>query len=120
MSGRTYDWAPQCCPRDVELAELPDWLVTIIKNRSQHGRVVSLDEWRRRVSDPVKDGERHTRFLQVAGHLIANPLLDPIIARDLLLAWNRQNFDPPLAERDALTMIENLAERERAKQRWSP
>jgi hypothetical protein len=119
-SGKLYTWAPQCCPKDAELAELPDWLDTIIKNRSQHGRVVSLDEWRRRVSDRVPDGERHERFLQFAGHLIANPLLDPIIARDLLLAWNRQNFDPPLAERDAMAMIENLAARERAKQRWSP
>ena len=70
--------------------------------------------------EPVREGERHTRFLQVAGHLIANPLLDPIVARDLLLSWNRQNFDPPLSERDAMQMIENLAERERMKHQWPP
>ena len=97
----------------------PAWLNTIIRNRTQHGCVVSLDEWRRRVREPVREGERHTRFLQVAGHLIANPLLDPIVARDLLLSWNRQNFDPPLSERDAMQMMRTSPSAS-MKHQWPP
>ena len=43
---------------------------------------------------------------------------DPEIARELLLAWNMQNFNPPLSERDALQMIESLREREINKHYW--
>jgi hypothetical protein len=93
-------------------------LLTIIKSRTHCGRPRSVQEWRSIAATRVLDGERHTIFLKLAGHLIANPLLDPQVARDLLLAWNEVRCDPPPGAKDCLTMIENLAERELAKQRW--
>jgi bifunctional DNA primase/polymerase-like protein len=117
-SGRTYVWEPQCSPADAPLAEPPEWLLNVIRSRTHCGRPTSIDEWRALVRDRVTEGDRHRVFLKIAGHLIANPLLDPVVARDLLLALNRANFEPPLSERDCLGMIENLCVRESHKDKW--
>jgi len=117
-SGRTYKCLPQNAPGEAPLASPPDWLLTIIKNRTHCGRARSIQEWRSIARMRVVDGERHKIFLTFAGHLIANPLLDPEIARELLLAWNEVRCDPPLGERDVMQMIEDLCERELAKAKW--
>jgi hypothetical protein len=117
-SGRTYKWLPQSSPAEVPLADPPDWLVSLIKTRSHCGRAVSVEGWRKIAGTRVEDGERHRTFLKIAGHLIANPLNDPIMVRELMLGWNRGMCDPPLTDKDVLQMIENLVERELAKQRW--
>jgi hypothetical protein len=117
-SGQRYEWLPQCSPADAPLAEPPEWLLSVIRSRTHCGRPTPVEEWRRIARERVADGERHSTFLKLAGHLIANPMLDPIAARELLLAWNEVRFDPPLSEKDCLGMIENLCEREIAKHQW--
>ena len=116
--GDTYQWLPQCSPLDVALAEPPAWLLTTIRSRSHCGRPASLQDWRALAGTRLADGERHKQFLRLAGHLIANPLNDPVEIRELLLGWNRGMCDPPLTDKDALTMIERLCERELAKEKW--
>jgi hypothetical protein len=118
VSGGTYKWLPQSAPGEAPLAAPPEWLLSVIKNRTHCGRSRSIQEWRSIAKERVTDGARHKTFLQFAGLLIANPLLDPYIARELLLAWNEVRCDPPLGTQDCLTMIENLAERELAKDKW--
>jgi hypothetical protein len=56
--------------------------------------------------------------MRIAGHLISNPLNDPIEIRELMLGWNRGMCDPPLTENDCLQMLENIAARELAKGKW--
>jgi hypothetical protein len=64
------------------------------------------------------DGERHTTLLRISGHLIANPLNDPLEIRELLLGWNRGRCSPPLPDSEVLGIVERLCERERSKQDW--
>ena len=61
---------------------------------------------------------RNTTLLRLAGHLIANPLLDPYVARDLLLGWNRSMCEPPLPDARVIQIVEGLCEREKQKERW--
>ena len=68
----------------------------VIRARSHLGRPTSLQEWRKIAATRVLDGERNTTLLRLAGHLIANPLLDPYVARELPLGWNRSMCEPPL------------------------
>lgn len=97
-SGKRYEWLQQCSPKDAELVEPPEWLLCVIRARSHLGRPTSLQEWRKIAATRVLDGERNTTLLRLAGHLIANPLLDPYVARDLLLGWNRSMCEPPLPD----------------------
>ena len=117
-SGKRYEWLQQCSPRDAELVEPPEWLLCVIRARSHLGRPASLQEWRKIAATRVLDGERNTTLLRLAGHLIANPLLDPYVARDLLLGWNRSMCEPPLPDARVIQIVEGLCEREKQKERW--
>ena len=117
-SGKRYEWLQQCLPRDTELVEPPEWLLCVIRARSHLGRPASLQEWRKIAATRVLDGERNTTLLRLAGHLIANPLLDPYVARDLLLGWNRSMCEPPLPDARVIQIVEGLCEREKQKERW--
>ena len=117
-SGGAYRWLPQQSPADVQLAEPPDWLLTMIRTRTHCGRPTSIAEWRQIAGTRLMDGERHSVFLRLAGHLISNPLNDPLEIRELLLGWNRGRCDPPLSDADVITMVENLCERENQKDNW--
>ena len=117
-SGKRYEWLQQCSPKDAPLAEPPEWLLCVIRARSHLGRPTSLQEWRKIAATRVLDGERNTTLLRLAGHLIANPLLDPYVARDLLLGWNRSMCEPPLPDARVIQIVEGLCEREKQKERW--
>ena len=117
-SGKRYEWLQQCSPREAELVEPPEWLLCVIRARSHLGRPASLQEWRKIAATRVLDGERNTTLLRLAGHLIANPLLDPYVARDLLLGWNRSMCEPPLPDARVIQIVEGLCEREKQKERW--
>ena len=64
------------------------------------------------------DGERHNTLCRIAGHLISNPLNDPLEIRELLLGWNRGRCDPPLSDKEIIELVERLAEKEHNKGRW--
>ena len=117
-SGKRYEWLPQCSPKEAPLAEPREWLLCVIRARSHLGQPASLQEWRKIAATRVLDGARNTTLLRLAGHLIANPLLDPYVARDLLLGWNRSMCEPPLPDARVIQIVEGLCERERQKERW--
>jgi Bifunctional DNA primase/polymerase, N-terminal len=117
-SGKLYHWQPQCSPTDTPLAEVPSWLLSLIKTRTYLGKVTPPHEWRRIAGAVAQDGERQTILARLAGHLIANPLNDPLEIRELLLGWNRGRCDPPLPDREVVGLVERLCERERNKDKW--
>jgi bifunctional DNA primase/polymerase-like protein len=117
-AGGFYDWTAQCSPDEAPLAEVPPWLMSLLETRCYLGKVTPPSEWRRVAGSVLKDGERHAVFGRLAGHLIANPLNDPIEIRELLLGWNRGRCDPPLPDREVVEYVERLCEKERAKGDW--
>jgi len=117
-SGGTYDWLPQCSPKDAPLAEPPEWLLAIIRTRTYLGRTTSLQERRRIAGTRLQDGERNKTLLRIAGHLISNPLNDPVEIRELILGWNRGMCEPPLPDKRIIQIVEGLCERELSKGKW--
>jgi hypothetical protein len=117
-TGKRYEWEQQCSPKEAPLAEPPEWLLIVIKGRSHLGRPTSLQEWRHIAGSRVMNGERNTTLLRLAGHLIANPLLDPIEVRELLIGWNRGRCDPPLPDERIIKIVEDLCAREIQKSKW--
>jgi hypothetical protein len=91
-SGRRYSWAPGRAPDEITLAPLPRWLITPIRgHRVGH----SLSDWRQLVREGVPEGQRNSTIASLTGHLLWHGV-DPEVALELLLAWNRMRCRPPL------------------------
>jgi hypothetical protein len=112
-SGRRYAWLAGCGP-DVELAEPPDWLIELLTMRPTGERTPDA-EWRRIAGEGAREGERNTTLARLAGHLLSRRDIDPVVARELLLAWSQARCAPPMPERQALRTIQSIAAKELAK-----
>ena len=101
----------------VALAEPPAWLLNLIKAQSYCGRPKSVQDWRVIAREHVLDGARHDTLNRLTGHLIAVGV-DLVVARELILAWNRDKCEPPLSEKEVLGAVIRIAEREINKNKW--
>ena len=73
--------------------------------------------WRKIAREHVVDGARHGTLLKLIGHLAGHGN-DEEITRELLLSWNRDKCEPPLADTEVITMVANIYERESNKNNW--
>ena len=117
VAGSTYQWLPQCNPGEAPLADIPTWLLSLIKTRTHVSNVIPMPEWRRLARSMVQEGDRHTVMLKLIGHLIGMGA-DAEIVRELMIGWNEARCDPPLPVADVLNMVANIHEREQAKHMW--
>jgi hypothetical protein len=113
-SGRSYAWQSGHGPEDRAVAAMPAWLLERVTGRPA-GRGHSLEHWRRLVRDGVAEGERNNTIASFAGHLLWRGV-DPDVALELLLAWNRTRCRPPLPDAEVAAVLQSIArlhERER-------
>jgi hypothetical protein len=103
-SGRRYTWAAGRAPHEISLAPLPRWIIVPI-----HGPRVgrSLYEWRHLVREGVPEGERNTTIASLTGHLLWHGV-DPDVALELLLAWNRMRCRPPLDDAEVAQVVASI------------
>ena len=102
-SGRRYAWVDRRQPDDVALAPLPSGLWQEL-GQQQERRGHSLSYWRRLVSEGVSQGERNNSIASLAGHLLWNSV-DPDVAMELLLCWNRARCRPPLDDEEVVRTV---------------
>ncbi|SPE29323.1 Bifunctional DNA primase/polymerase [Burkholderiales bacterium] len=112
-SGGRYEWAQGCAPQDLSAARMPAWLGQAMQaaGHSRH----APSHWRRLVSEGVAEGERNNTLASLTGHLLSRGV-DPEVALELLLSWNRTRCRPPLADDDVVQVVQSitrLRERER-------
>jgi Bifunctional DNA primase/polymerase, N-terminal/Primase C terminal 1 (PriCT-1) len=103
-SGRAYAWAPDGAPPVVDLAPLPEWLSQVL-GRQRAGRRIA--EWRALVRDGVDEGTRNTTLASLCGHLFWCGV-DPEVALELLLAWNRVRCRPPLDDAEVAAVVTSI------------
>ncbi len=112
--GRRYAWAAGCSPDEVPLAPMPAWA----KPASAHAASGhSLAHWRQLVREGVAEGARNDTLASLTGHLLWHGV-DPEVALELLLAWNRLRCRPPLPDDEVASVvgsITRLHERERSE-----
>jgi hypothetical protein len=106
-SGRSYAWRSGHAPEDLAVAPMPGWLLERVTGRPA-GRGHSLDHWRRLVRDGVAEGERNSTIASFAGHLLWHGV-DPEVALELLLAWNRARCRPPLSDAEVASVLRSIA-----------
>jgi hypothetical protein len=86
-----------------ELATLPRWIIVPIRG-PRVGR--SLSDWRQLVREGV--GQRNSAIASLTGHMLWHGI-DPDVALELLLAWNRVRCRPPLDDAEVAQVVASIA-----------
>jgi hypothetical protein len=104
--GRRYRWAPGRGPDELPLAALPGWLLPAAHGDGPRGH--PLAHWRELVRGDVAEGTRNNTLASLAGHLLWHGV-DPQVALELLLAFNRVRCRPPLADDEVAQVVASIA-----------
>ena len=102
-SGGRYAWVLSHSPDDVEIAPLPSWLL-----HRPGGAGHPMVYWRQLAREGVPEGERNSTLASLTGHLLWRGV-DPQVALELLLAWNRMRCRPPLPDGEVASVVESIA-----------
>jgi hypothetical protein len=105
-SGSPYVWRSLHEPDRTTPAPLPSWLSDeFVPEGSHPGHPVSY--WRRLVKQGVREGERNTTIASLAGHLLWCGI-DPEVALEMLLCWNRVRCTPPLSDEEVSRTVDSI------------
>lgn len=110
-SGQLYAWARGRSPEEMAPAALPRWL--LFARRGLRARR-SLADWRLLVHEGVEEGERNSTIASLTGHLLWHGV-DPQVALELLLAWNRVRCRPPLDDDEVARVVASITRLHEAK-----
>lgn len=105
-SGGRYAWRKGRAPGEIVLAPLPDWLLALeAADGSRRGH--PLPYWRDLVRAGVGEGERNRTIASLTGHLLWHGV-EPDVALELLLAWNRVRCSPPLPDEEVARTVASI------------
>jgi hypothetical protein len=116
-SGKRYRWRPGHAPGQVAMAEMPVWLGQPRLGLADAGGH-PIAYWRALVSEGVEEGARNATIASFAGHLLWHGV-DPDVAMELMLSWNRVRCHPPLADDEVIRTVRSI-ERTRHHHRDMP
>jgi putative DNA primase/helicase len=110
-NGTVYRWKAGHSPRDIPLAECPQWVLEKIDASNTEIPITSApvteDDWHR----VLKEGERNDGITRRVGSEIAkNRTKEQVLTA--ALAYNRNYCEPPLEEREVVTIVESIFLRE--------
>ncbi len=105
-SGGRYRWLPGHSPHEASLAPLPAWLLEIARGEVPEGGP-PRPGWSSRVHETVPEGQRNDAIASFTGHLLWHGV-DPAVARELLLCWNRVHCQPPLSDDEVGRTVESI------------
>jgi hypothetical protein len=105
-SGTRYAWREGRGPDELPLAVIPSWLLSRLRAddpRAGHPR----EYWRELAERGVVAGQRNNTIASFTGHLLWHGV-DPEVALDLLLAWNRVRCQPPLSDEEVAHTVQSI------------
>jgi hypothetical protein len=105
-SGGCYRWIPGHSPDEMDPAPLPRWLLAIARGEAGASGD-SNPGWPQRVVESVVEGGRNDAVASFTGHLLWHGL-DPGVARELMLCWNRAHCRPPLSDEEVVRTVESI------------
>ena len=105
-SGNHYRWVKGCEPGQVNLAPLPHWLQRLVSHAGEHTGH-TLVSWRELLRKGVQEGERNNTIASITGHLLWHGV-DPDVALELMLCWNRIRARPPLDDAEVSRTVQSI------------
>jgi hypothetical protein len=106
-SGGRYRWLPGHAPDECTAAPLPAWLLELARSPSPGATGSGDGGWGQRASEIVREGERNQTIASFTGYLLWHGL-EPSVARELLLSWNRTHCRPPLSDDEVARTVESI------------
>jgi hypothetical protein len=107
-SGKKYAWSVDC---GNVIAAAPAWLLAKANGSNGNGAATPPSAWRDLVRDGVDEGSRNDTVARLAGYLLRHHV-DPIVALEMLGAWNATRCRPPLDETELAGIVDSIAARE--------
>lgn len=103
-SGAYYEWEILHHPEEVELADMPDWLFTIIRDYSQRdtGRKYPAE------GEPIPEGQRNDYLAHFAGKLRRTGCSEPVLLA-ALQAENKSRCIPPLPDSELKQIVKSIS-----------
>lgn len=106
-SGQRYAWMPGHAPDEIALAPTAAWLQCFVRpSAARPGH--PLSHWRKLMREGVAEGSRNDTLASLTGHLLWQGV-DPQVALELLLAWNRMRCRPPLPDEEVAQVVESIS-----------
>jgi hypothetical protein len=106
ITGNRYEWQLGCAPRELSLAPLPPSIAAALNEPTK--QTVTGSDWVTLASTDVVEGGRNSTIARFAGHLLRH-YVDPLVAVELLLAWNATRCKPPLDHAEVVRTINSIA-----------
>ncbi len=107
---RRYVWESEHGPREVELAQLPDWLRSLL-SEPQRAEGSNADHWAELVRNGADPGGRNDAVARLAGYLLRRRPA-PRVVLELLHAWSGSRCRPPLDDEEISATVDSIARRE--------
>jgi len=97
--------APMRTPMGLVMwAPLPRWILMPLRG-PRVGR--SLPQWRQLLREGVPEGQRNSTIASLTGHLLWHGV-DPEVALELMLSWNRMRCRPPLDDAEVAQVVASI------------
>ena len=111
-SKRKYRFVDELGPGEVKLSDPPDWLMEVMRNRSnEKSKPTSKKDWQNKWQG-VLEGNRNNTCAELAGKL-AHAEVPETAAKALLKDWNQNNVDEngnsnPMPENEVEKTVESI------------
>jgi hypothetical protein len=112
--GRHYAWEAGHGPHELDLADMPSWLLDRLSDHCNGGEGRPPDAWADLVRDGADHGTRNDAVARLAGHLLRRRPA-PRVVLELLRAWNATRCRPPLDEEELVRTVDSIARCEAAR-----
>jgi Bifunctional DNA primase/polymerase, N-terminal/Primase C terminal 1 (PriCT-1) len=104
VNGRAYCWSVDSCDR---IGWAPAWLLDKLAQGGGDGRATPPEVWRKLVKG-IEAGARNQAVTRLAG-LLFRRLPDPLVAAQLVLAFNDARCCPPLPAEEVQRTLDSIA-----------
>lgn len=114
-TGAYYEWELLHHPEEVELAEMPDWLFTIIRDYSQRdtGKKYPAE------GEPIPEGQRNDYLAHFAGKLRRTGCSEPVLLAALQVE-NENRCRPPLPDSELKQIAKSISRYPPGESRSTP
>ncbi len=116
-----YSWEPGLAPWDIELAEMPQWLIDLVKVPTWGTMEINppkkKKDWWKFLQEIHPEWERNNTLASVAGYIFLNMPEDiwENTGIPYLLEYNKTKFTSPLPDDEAKTTILSIMSKEKRR-----